>query len=192
MFTATITGTMKARVIAVDVDGVVADMFPVWLERYHRDHPDVPYSLADVYGDRAKRDLVFLSYLNDPTLYDGVSPIPGALEAIQELRAKGHRVVFVTSCVKGMVDGKWNWLQRHGFLPAGDFQADDLVIVHDKSLIRASALIDDLPKNVSRWGNRGILFTQPWNVDSTHMPRVAGWPEVIQLLRVVEKVCLDL
>lgn len=178
----------RPLMLAVDVDGVIADMFPEWLRRYHRDYPQMPYALADVYGDRAKQDTVLLSYLNDPTLYSSVHPIPGAIEGVWRLRNSGHRVVFVTSCVKGMVDGKWSWLQKYGFLPEGKFQADDLVVVHDKSLIRADVLIDDLPKNVEPWSNRGILFQQPWNMDSTHMPRACGWSEVVQIIRIVTKV----
>jgi 5'-nucleotidase len=179
---------MRPMVLAVDVDGVIADMFPVWLERYQRDYPAMPYELADVYGERAKQDSVLLSYLNDPTLYQDVKPIHGAIAGVQQLRAMGHRVVFVTSCVKGMIDGKWDWLQKYGFLPEGKFQASDLIVIHDKTLVRADVLVDDLPKNVEAWGGRGVLFQQPWNLDSRHMPRASGWSEVIQILQIITKV----
>lgn len=166
-------------IIAVDVDGVVADMFPVWLARYHADHPEAPYALSDVYGERAKRDTTMLAYLNDPTLYDEVLPVENATAAIQALRGAGHRIVFVTSCVKGMVDGKWSWLQRYGFLPAGEMQSDDLIVVHDKSMIRADALIDDLPRNVESWGTRGILFSTPWNAGATVVLRADDWLDAL-------------
>lgn len=175
-------------VIAVDVDGVVADMFPVWLARYHADYPEAPYALSDVYGERAARDEHLLAYLNDATLYDDVQPVDNALPAIQALRGVGHRVVFVTSCVKGMVDGKWSWLQRNGFLPVGEMQSDDLIVVHDKSMIRADALIDDLPRNVAPWGACGILFAQPWN-DGADAALVADdWLDVLSHLARIQTV----
>ena len=184
-----------SKIIACDVDDVVADLIGEWLRRYNADYADwlEPKDITrwdfmqfvkSECGDR------FYDYLTNPDLYDHIEPIPGALESIARLQAAGHRVVFVTSCVReGMYDQKYRWLQKHGLL--GDRK--DYVGVHDKALVAADALIDDGVHNVfpwsMRWERPAVLFDKPHNryysppVSGIH--RARGWGETMALLEEV-------
>ncbi len=154
-------------IIACDVDGVVADLFASWLAKYNKDYNDTltPDKITEwdvsLFVKPECGEKIY-DYLRHGDLYDEVPVIEGALEGVEELRMLGHRVVFVTTCVKEMTDPKWNWLEKRGFLPHGRYNQDDLVIAADKLLVDAQLLIDDRAKTVVRWvndkGKRAILF----------------------------------
>ena len=124
--------------------------------------------------------------LSDPTLYDDVEPVRGSQHGVRSIRDSGHRVVFVTSSVQGMTDAKWRWMQRMKFLASGTMQDPDLVVMHDKALLRADVLLDDAPWNVRAFqtravGQRAILFDAPWNrTKASDLVRVKGWTEVLR------------
>lgn len=174
-------------IVALDVDGVLADVFPGWIRKYEKDHPDrVKYTVQEIYSPQINADPVFLSYLSAPDLYKDVLPIPGALEGVQEIKNLGHRVIFATSCVMGMTDPKWTWLQEYELLPPGRLQADDLVVTHDKSLVRAGILVDDHPKNLNGFTGERVLLRQPHNMKASGPFHIANdWPDVVSYIKRV-------
>ena len=184
-------------IIALDVDGVVADLHVEWLRRYNRDFDDdlttadvTAWSIQDFVKPEAK-DRIF-DYLGEPDLYDRVPPVSGAQWGVKTLRGWGHRVFFATSCVQGMTDPKWQWLIKNGFFvkPYAYSQAD-LVMVSDKTLLNADLLIDDRDRHVEEWidtGRRAVIFTQPYNTGmeerlpsnrSLWFTRCDNWIEII-------------
>lgn len=184
------------RIIAVDVDGVCADLHAEWLKRYNAEYSD------DLTVSRiAQWDMVpavkpecgkkIYKYLNDPDLYANVPVIEGAHDGITALRDDGWRVVFVTSCTKGMADQKWDWLERHCFLAPTKGQSADLIIAHDKSLIRADALLDDYDGNLGSWMRRGILLDAPYNRAAIGAwTRIRKWSEVPRALAGIQALGL--
>jgi 5'-nucleotidase len=130
-------------------------------------------------------------YLSQPDLYDCVPVIQGAREGVAALREKGYRVVFLTSCTKGMTDQKWEWLERHGFLQSESRGNADLIIAHDKSLIRATLLIDDYDGNFKGWNGSGILFSAPYNAHFDppyNIVRADSWSTIVEMVQVAVPV----
>lgn len=178
-------------IIGCDVDGVVADLHTRWLELYNRDFGDNltvvdirAWGLDEFVKPEAKKAIY--GYLHKEDLYDHVRPVEGALEGVQYLRARGYRVVFVTSNVLGMTDPKWRWLVSKGFLPNTTSQPD-LVVANDKGLLTGvDTLLDDRDKNVEDWqkasGRTGILFDAPYNHASVGLFRVYGWGEALEAI----------
>lgn len=166
-------------IIACDVDGVIADLFAAWLAKYNKDYDDT--LTADKITDWDVTKFVkpecgtkIYDYLRHGDLYDEVPVIKGAQEGIDAFREAGHRIVYVTTCVKEMTDPKWHWLERNGFLPKGKHTQDDLVVAADKLLVDAQLLIDDRSKTVVRWvtekGKRAFLFesSAPYDLPEVH------------------------
>lgn len=176
--------------ILVDVDCVVADLMPEWLGFYNAEYDD-HVSVEDVtaWGLEAfvkpECGVKIYEYLRYPYLYDNVAPIDGALTSIKWLRRHSYDVVFVTS---GIHEGKAKWLDHYGFLLSQvDYQyAPDLVIAHDKGLIKGDIMLDDNIKNLLAFDGTRILFAQPWNseIDSRNSEyfRADDWADVIQYL----------
>ena len=186
-------------IIACDVDGVVADLQSEWLRRYNKDYEDT-LTLEDwtTFGvhEKCKCGTKLYEYLHDPTLYPAVLPVHNALYGVNLLRTLGHRVVFVTSCVPGMTDGKYDWLVENKFLaPSNDGWwgglSDDFIVTGDKSLIDADILIEDRAETVIEWvekrRHRAIIINRPWNrgVDmrsslTAWITWVDDWREVVE------------
>lgn len=196
-------------IVGIDVDDVCADLLGEWLRRYNAGTGDnlLPddldqWEISKTVAERAAVKRVneirnrigagpynIFEILQESDLYDHILPIPGARGAVKEMRDRGHRVVFITSCVVGSMDQKVRWLQRYGFLDAGHRSPADLVIAADKSLINADVLIDDHVKNVESFPRKAILIDRPHNhtipcrrlrLDS--LSQVPGWLMTPELL----------
>jgi 5'-nucleotidase len=161
---------VKTITIAVDVDDVCADLLSEWLRRYNLDYGDslLPEDITawDLHQFvKPKCNKLIYEYLRaTPCLYDNIHPIQGARAAVRNMRADGHRVIFVTSCTVGTVDAKMRWLIRWGFLPKGNHQRD-FIAAADKASVKADVLIDDHVANVQGYPGPSILITRPHNLD---------------------------
>ena len=108
--------------------------------------------------------------------------LDGALEFVDELRGRGYRVIIATSPHKNapLWPGERQIVLEKWF----DAKRDDVVHVHDKSLVRADLLIDDKPENIAAFNGPGILFGQPWNVDAP-IRRFNGYGETLAAVREI-------
>lgn len=172
--------------ILVDVDCVVADLMDEWLGIYNAEYSDnldvsqiVRWGMEEFVKPECGTKIY--DYLWLPYLYDHVKPIDGAITGVRWLRRHGYDIRFVTS---GVHAGKAQWLGRHGLL-IGEFPlySPDLIVAHDKSIIKADIMIDDNIKNCDNFSGTSILFGQPWNDGLTtgHF-RADDWADVIQYL----------
>jgi 5'-nucleotidase len=177
----------EMKIIAIDVDGVVAQLAKVWLEKYNKDYDD-DMTLNDwtdwdidklIKPECGKR---IYHYIEDPHIYDEVIPYPGALNKINTL--KGYfRVIFVTTSTQGAAGRKFRWLREWKFLES----QEDYVECKDKSLVFSDYLIDDDIKNVSKpvpYGKRiNILMTRPWNEKYSYSPRMRDWNNLYDFIK---------
>lgn len=138
---------MTKPVLFIDIDGVMADSITWWIELYNRDH-GTNHKKEDVTGwdtrECIKADLS--PYFSN---YDGVESVVGAKHSVHILRHY-YRIVFAT------VGNGSEWLRR--FIPNAE-----IVQIHDKSLLRGFALIDDRPLNLDGFIGERYLLSQPWN-----------------------------
>lgn len=166
-------------IIGIDVDEVCADMLPEWVRRYNRAYDDTlkveditAWDMTQFVKPECGKDIYRL--LQAEGFYHGVKPIPRALESVKVLRQMGHRVVFVSSCVRLTLDMKLEWLVRHEFLPRQASQPD-FIACADKTLAAVDLLIDDHVKNVEDFPGYAVLVTQPHNArNTTEVPRIPG------------------
>lgn len=169
-----------SKIIAVDVDMVLADLHTEWLARYNRDYNDnlIPQEITVWELEKLiKPECGFriFEYLFQQDLYKNIKPIPGALDGINEIREAGYRVIFATSCVPDTAGNKVRWLVENGFMPEnkkGDYK--DFIDVNDKSLVYADVLIDDKIKNLDNFKGMPICFDQPYNKNTQHR-RLLSW-----------------
>lgn len=173
--------------IFVDVDDVCADLMPAWLARYNRDYQDsltreqiTGWSLLE--HVKPECGLKIYDYLEDPTLYDDVGLIDGALNGVNSLREMGHRVIFATSSTNGAAGRKLRWLIEHDFLKQNPKRVyHDYIEIHDKSLLAGDVLIDDGPHNVKNFKGLGVLMRRPHNRGEEWPVTVNSWGDAIEL-----------
>lgn len=165
-------------VIAVDMDGVIADLHKPWLQLYNEEFNDTVQP-EDIKGWGLSTYLKpecgnrIWKYLSDPRLFKMMQLIPGAREGIAHMRAHGVRVIVVTSCVEGSQHQKWLWLRQQGILD----DLKDYYPVADKSLIRAAGLIDDGVHNLETFLGQRILFDAPHNREECRFNRMKSWDD---------------
>jgi 5'-nucleotidase len=174
-------------IIAVDIDCVLADLIPPWLEWYNAEYSDklkpqdiTAWDLSRfTKPETGQRVFDWLYFRN---IYKIVPVIPGALEGVDMLRTLG-RVVYVTTEVPGQCGRKFDWLKQHGFEPS----FKDYLETPDKSLVRYDVMIDDGIHNFSGDGLR-VLFDQPWNhqAEGYDYRMLLGWADPYGLEREIK------
>jgi 5'(3')-deoxyribonucleotidase len=182
-------------VIAVDVDLTVVDSLTPWMDWLEEFTDEKVKNVSGAYNLepeireillRAGRDDVDpLEYWKNPCLYDTMEPIEGAVEALANIKRRGHQVVFVSSCFPEHTASKERLLKR--CFPF----ADGFIATHDKHFVGYDALIDDKLEHMRlglhhRPRSQHILFTGV-RADGTQVQRmmvdkISSWDKLERLL----------
>lgn len=115
--------------ILVDVDLTFVDSgwpWLYWMESVYQIPADVGlmdkdyeekglfnYNLSKYFPTRCKEAIEPYEFWEDPHLYDKMTPIAGAVDAIRRLHEAGHPIRFVSYCKKGHFSSKVRFLKRH-------------------------------------------------------------------------------
>lgn len=167
---------MKPR-IAIDMDEVVADVYPKFEELYERDVGKAirkeeywGKKLYEVPGGHHIR-----KYLHDKGFFADLPVMEGSQEVIRELQ-KNYEIYFVTAAMefRNSFEDKYDWAQRH--FP--NIHWRNLVFCGDKSMIKADYMIDDHVHNLETFAGKGLLFTATHNIAETRFERVDNWQQV--------------
>ena len=177
--------------VGLDVDGVLANLIQGTLDwlvlqgHSRRHHDDVTmYDFRKELLNARERESAVLRW-SFPEFWASLPVYPGAVEAVAELRAHGHDVVFVTapwSSCRGWYDARLDWLQQHfsaGVTGKGTGKRSlqhDFYPVDRKHRIRLDALVEDKPGNLDTWlaenkSGVGFLYPQAYNSASSSHSR---------------------
>lgn len=174
---------IREKTILVDRDGVLADFHKGLQMRWEAEHPflySVPTeNLTDInpllcYPEELRPYLRRIMFA--PGFMEDLPPVPGAIEAINEMREAGFNVKICT-IVFGNIPHwsaeKISWNIRH----LGKSWTDDIILTPDKTLIKGDYLIDDKPRISGamspEWEH--ILFERPYNKKSPAILRLSDW-----------------
>ena len=165
--------------IAVDVDDVVLDLMPKWLEHYNLDFNDnlKPKQITDwditKFVKPEAKDKIY-NYIHNKEVFEESKQVTSAWAGLSYIRLMKHRVIFVTA--NNPQNVKYNWLFENGLIN----RTEDFVVAKDKSLIFADYMIDDSYDNVKSFcGERAWLMNKPWNMKYDWNYRVNNWSEII-------------
>ncbi len=170
--------------IAIDMDEVIADVYPRFYDWYERDF-NLKIDQQLIQG-KYLRDIVptahrekVANYLHVDGFFKDLPVIADSKEVLYELSKKYE--LFIASAAmefKYSLLHKYEWMEKHfPFIPWSH-----IVFCGDKSIINADYLIDDHVRNFKNFTGQGILFTSPHNVNESWNPRVNNWQEVAKLL----------
>lgn len=178
---------MSNNLILCDMDGVLVDVqsrthLPLLNEKFGTGYTLEDLERFDYFEYMPEEHAQFMiDCWHREDLYDGVSPEPGAMEGVEQLRELG-RVVVVSSPMDGHGTSKLRWLTDHGF------SRDNRVLAKDKALIdiEGALLIDDGPEFLREHRGPKIVFDRPWNrhLEISHWPytaRAHSWSDVVTL-----------
>ncbi len=201
----------ERKVIAVDMDEVIADALGEHLSRYNRDFANdhsAAITLDDLRGRRlwqvipAHLHSTLDNYLREDDFFRNLGVMPHSQRVLERLQSRYE--IFIASAameVPTSFVAKYDWLAEHfPFIPTSH-----IVFCGDKSILRADYLIDDNPRQLklfqtsqndatpasptgrtetSRDGGtfrEGILFSSPANAHITGYRRVDDWLAVEEM-----------
>lgn len=174
-----------AKIIKIDVDGVIRDMLGALCKLYYSFDPDinrehiteysVNHSFPKIWQDIGieAHDYFFKHHVEDVNFNMAV-PIHGAKEAIEMLWKCGHKIVIATK--QDSVKSKISTIR---FLNLYDIYYDDICFTKDKWLIQSDYMIDDNPEFLkdNREGtpqeNR-LIIDAPYNFGCTDFRRFSS------------------
>jgi len=178
--------------IALDVDGVLADIMFVWLEQYNKAHKktltkddieqwdfwkELGYNKYRFYEDLSN---CWSRWIEVPPMEQDIA------SAVEKLHSVGI-VDIVTARDEASTQYVKQWLLHNGI------KYNDYIGVpsgRDKAGLEYNVFIDDSPYNVVRIASKGknaLLYDQPWNKSITHSKIVR-----IKKLEEAVNVILDL
>lgn len=173
------------------------DLLGNWLKSYN-----------DCYGDNLSAEQVqsweihrhakfgykIYEIINRDGFYEELDPLPGAITAVNKIRDMGHKLLFVTASMKNpnAAAGKLRWVMNNL-----DTDRKDVIIAHNKYLIKGDVFIDDSPSNIKsyreHWPSSKILtISYPYNAEVSHLVDLradfykdteTAWASIVQYIR---------
>jgi len=174
---------IKEKRIAIDMDEVMADTLKARLIRYEKDY-GIALSPSDLNGKllyevipEAHRQQV-RDVIDERDFFRHLEILPDAQAVVKDLN-EHYDIVIATAAmeVPYSFSAKYEWLVEH--FPFLDTQK--FVFCGNKSTVLADYLIDDNPKQLTRFTGKGILFSAPRNINETSFKRVNNWLDVAKL-----------
>lgn len=182
---------MRPR-IWIDVDGVLAQFVPVYLQLI-KEHTGREHSVCDVTDHNFRKcvaspdedEHVWRNMVDArPGLVRGLAEVDGARAALESLRLIAQ-VGALTSPHLGpfWMHERALWLMDMGF------SKREIIFASDKSHVAGDVFIDDHGDNCAAWqaqnpGGTALLFDAPWNRRTqATVQRVHDWHEAVSAVR---------
>ncbi len=163
--------------IAIDMDGVMANVKPKFLDLYEQDYgirlqPE-QYLGKKIY--QLPNVMEFRNHYFQKGFFRDLEVMENAVEVIKWLQE--HYEVFITTAAmefRNSFEDKYDWLAEH--FPYLHWK--NIVFCGNKSIINADYMIDDNAFNFEGFIGKGLLFTAFHNVEEKRYTRVDNWLEV--------------
>jgi 5'(3')-deoxyribonucleotidase len=164
----------KFGTVLCDCDGVLAQCTEKWLALFEEIHGyAIEYDSVTTFKfeasvcTKAQADAVWAAVARTPGWVRDMEWIEEAKNGLAFLRDSVERVVCVTT---PQAEGTWA-RERILWLRAAGFDAEDILLVKDKSHVDGHVLIDDGLHNLRPWKRAhpsgcAIVIDQPWNRDA--------------------------
>jgi 5'(3')-deoxyribonucleotidase len=174
---------MRRKSIAIDMDGVIADVETQFINWYERElgvkvlkEDLIGRTEADAFPDAtAVRRFVFT-----PGFFRTLPVMPDAIESVKKLM-RDYDVYIVSAAMEfpQSLAEKYEWLKEH--FPFISWK--NIIFCGDKSVINTDYMIDDHCKNLDTCKGKAIMFNAFHNVSYTHHQRVNNWREIVEMLQ---------
>lgn len=163
--------------IALDMDEVIADVYPKFLDYFER---DVGYRITkeEFWGKKIyqkEEGKHIRQYLFDKGFFLDLPVMEDSQKVVKWLN-ENYDIYIVTSAMefRNSLTDKYDWLQKN--FPFIHWKK--IVMCGDKSIIKADYMIDDHVRNLESFEGKGLLFTSTHNIHETRFTRVDNWKEV--------------
>ncbi|MBP2616774.1 5' nucleotidase, NT5C type [Chryseobacterium jejuense] len=167
--------------VIIDMDGVMADVYPQLIEFEKRDsgievEPDAMTGKPemDIFPNGKK-------HVNEVGFFRTLPVMEGSQKAIEYLNSK-YELYIVSAGMEfpNSLREKYDWLAEH--FPFITWE--QIVLCGSKKVVSGDVMIDDYPKNLDHFSGQRLIFTQPHNelIENETYKRVNSWEEIMEIL----------
>lgn len=184
--------------IGVDIDGVVSDSYPVWLQELNQHYGKNITVLTDydmhLVFDVPSDDMNNFFVGNVERLLMTPDPVAGAKEGIETLLRAGHELIYVTARTPEQKDITVRWLDKHRIphehervLFSGFNSKVNLV-----KQWKIEVFIEDYQVNAKAIAESGVpvlLLNTSYNQEKllpSGIIRCQSWKEILEGMRAIE------
>jgi uncharacterized HAD superfamily protein len=201
-------GMEKRRVIATDIDEVLAELIEAFLTYHNKNYntdfrkKDIfNYNLHKVFGYSQKVVLERFERFYKSEDFKNLKPVNDSQEVIEKL-SKDNDIIIITARSEGIAEQTKEWLHKyfnsnfkHIHFMNTTFDSNTTIEKADICLeYGANIFIEDSYKNATNAAKKGIksyLYTQPWNQNKNHLHsnlvRVYSWNDLLGELSTAEE-----
>lgn len=168
--------------IGVDVDDVLLDTLPTWLDFFNnatncniKPNDITDWDITKFVPDEYKNDIY--KPLFDPEMWKQVKPIKDSQKYLKEINDLNNVELYIVSATNPFVP-KEKWEMFFKYFPFIDTK--QLVTTYNKQLLRLFTLIDDKTDNLD---DGDILFNRPHNKYDKYPIRTDSWLEIRNIIK---------
>lgn len=171
------------KTIAVDMDGVLADIETHFLNVYNQNF-GTQLTYEDIKGKTEREAFpnpdMAMKLAFTSGFFRSIPVVKGAVEGLKKL-SEQFDVYIVSSAMEfpQSLEEKYDWIAAH--FPFIHWKK--IVLCGDKSIINTDFMIDDHCKNLDHFKGTPILFSAFHNINVHKYPRVNNWKEVIKMMK---------
>ncbi|WBL20829.1 5' nucleotidase, NT5C type [Zunongwangia sp. HRR-M8] len=175
---------MKKQSIAIDMDGVMADVETHFLTWYNKEYSE-NLSREDIRGKSESNAFpvkgIIKKYANSSHFFETAPVMDGAIHAVQKLQ-ENYEIYVVSAAMEFPISltEKRNWLQNH--FPFISWK--NIIFCGNKSIINTDFMIDDHPKNLDPFKGETLLFEAFHNLKVKNHSRAKNWKEVLDFFEI--------
>ena len=169
--------SLPRRRIALDMDEVIADVTPKFLEYFEKEMGRRP-SKEEYWGKKIYQlpgAAHIREFLHTPGFFADLPVMPHSQEVVKWLLE--YFDIFIVSAAMEFPNSlteKRHWLQKN--FPFIHWK--NIVLCGDKSIVHADYMIDDHIKNLEQFNGKALLYTSSHNIHENRFTRVNNWLEV--------------
>lgn len=173
---------MKKKTIAIDMDGVLADI-EIQLIKQYNNESGASLTKETIQGlseeDAFKDRTLLREILNADNFFRNLPVMADAVESVRRLQ-ENFEIFIVSAATEFPVSlaEKVAWLAEH--FPFITWE--NIILCGSKRIINTDYMIDDHRKNLDHCMGKPIMFTAFHNVNQTHHLRVNNWKEAVKVL----------
>lgn len=167
--------------VIVDMDGVMADVYPQLIEFEKREtgrdvenHTMIGRSEIEAFPNGKK-------HINEVGFFRTLPVMEGSKEVMEYLNNK-YELYIVSAGMEfpNSLREKYDWLAEH--FPFITWE--QIVLCGSKKVVSGDVMIDDHPKNLNHFSGQRLIFTQPHNelIENETYQRVNSWTEIMEIL----------
>ena len=172
------------QTIAVDMDEVITDTVAKLKAWYFRDYGKY-YHDDELLGRELRHAIpaehlpAYQGYLNTPGFFRDLEPMEGSVEVLRRLNDR-YELYLVSAAMEFpySLKDKLDWaLERLPFLTW-----KQVCLCGSKHIVQTDIMLDDRPRNFTRFQGRKILYSATHNAGETRYERVDNWAQVAEKL----------